>query len=83
MDSKHVPDEYIAVSRDEFITGTTVPVDLFLKLSEEKYVLILKEGQKVQFDQMHFAEKADERQSTVAVANGRESWCFKFCNSSK
>ncbi|NUN05852.1 MAG: HD domain-containing protein [Bdellovibrio sp.] len=59
MDSKHFPDEYVAVSRDEFITGTTVPVDLFLKLSEEKYVLILKEGQKVQFEQMHFAEKAD------------------------
>lgn len=49
----------MAVSRDEFIPGTQVPVDIFLKLSEKNYVMILKEGAKVNFDQMHFPEKAE------------------------
>lgn len=51
-------DSYVAVSKEQFIPGTTVPVDLYLKLSEGKYVLILKEGAKVLFDQMHFPDKA-------------------------
>ncbi|MGZ3770721.1 MAG: HD-GYP domain-containing protein [Bdellovibrio sp.] len=59
MNTKFNPDEYIAVSRDEFIAGTQVPVDLFLKLSETNYKMILKEGSKVNFDQMHFPEKAE------------------------
>jgi len=52
-------EEYVAVSRDEFVTGTQVPVDIFLKLSETNYVMILKEGSKVNFEQMHFPEKAE------------------------
>lgn len=52
-------EEYVAVSREQFIQGTQVPVDLFLKLSENNFVMILKEGAKVLFDQMHFPEKAD------------------------
>ncbi len=52
------PVEYVAVARDEFIPGTSVPVDLFLKLSETNFVMILKEGSKANFDQMHFPEKA-------------------------
>ncbi|WP_413944554.1 HD-GYP domain-containing protein [Bdellovibrio sp. HCB-162] len=59
MDTKFNPDDYVAVSRDEFIAGTQVPVDIFLKLSETNYVMILKEGAKVSFDQMHFPEKAE------------------------
>lgn len=59
MDTKFTPDDYVAVSRDEFIAGTQVPVDIFLKLSETNYVMILKEGAKVHFDQMHFPEKAE------------------------
>lgn len=53
------PEDFMAVSRDEFIPGTQVPVDIFLKLSEKNYVMILKEGAKVNFDQMHFPEKAE------------------------
>ncbi|WII71868.1 HD domain-containing protein [Bdellovibrio sp. 22V] len=58
MDTK-IQDDYVAVSRSEFISGTQVPVDIFLKLSETNYVMILKEGSKVNFDQMHFPEKAE------------------------
>lgn len=57
MSSKN--EEYVAVSKDQFIAGTQVPVDLFLKLSERNYVMILKEGAKVLFDQMHFPEKSE------------------------
>lgn len=49
----------MAVSRDEFIPGTQAPVDIFLKLSEKNFVMILKEGAKINFDQMHFPEKAE------------------------
>ncbi|WP_415063951.1 HD-GYP domain-containing protein [Bdellovibrio sp.] len=59
MDMKNDQEDYVAVSRDEFIVGTQVPVDIFLKLSESKYVMILKEGAIVRFDQMHFPEKAE------------------------
>lgn len=57
MSSKH--EEYVAVSKEQFIAGTQVPVDLFLKLSDRNYVMILKEGAKVLFDQMHFPEKSE------------------------
>ncbi|HEX7674160.1 MAG TPA: HD domain-containing phosphohydrolase [Bdellovibrio sp.] len=49
----------MAVSRDEFIPGTQAPVDIFLKLSEKNFVMILKEGAKINFDQMHFPERAE------------------------
>lgn len=52
-------EEFVAVSKDQFILGTQVPVDLYLKLSESNYVMILKEGAKVLFDQMHFPEKSE------------------------
>lgn len=52
-------DEYVAVSKEQFIAGTQVPVDLFLKLSDKNYVMILKEGAKVLFEQMHFPEKSE------------------------
>jgi len=54
-----ISDDFIAVSREEFIAGTQVPVDIFLKLSEEKFVLILKEGSKANFESMHFSQKAE------------------------
>lgn len=57
MSPKH--EEYVAVSKEQFIAGTQVPVDLFLKLSDRNYVMILKEGAKVLFDQMHFPEKSE------------------------
>lgn len=59
MNKQKVQSEYVAVSREEFIEGTQVPVDIYLKLSESNYVLILKEGAAVHFDQMHFSSKAE------------------------
>lgn len=52
-------DDYVALSREEFIEGTQVPVDVFLKLSDSNYLMILKEGANVHFDQMHFSAKAE------------------------
>lgn len=52
-------DDYVALSREEFIEGTEAPVDVFLKLSESNYLMILKEGANVHFDQMHFSAKAE------------------------
>jgi putative nucleotidyltransferase with HDIG domain len=51
-------DTYVAVSRDEFIPGTQSPVDIFLKLSSSKHILIVKEGTTINFDQAHFSEKS-------------------------
>lgn len=58
-DAPAKPDEFIAVSREEFLPGSQVPVDLFLKLSEKNFVLILKEGAKAHFEEMHFSDKAE------------------------
>lgn len=59
MTEKTAPDDYVALSREEFIEGTLAPVDVYLKLSESNYLMILKEGAKVHFDQMHFSAKAE------------------------
>ncbi|MNK07461.1 HD domain protein [compost metagenome] len=53
------PDDLMVVTRSEFIPGTNAQVDVFLKLSERNFVMILKEGTKVNFDEMHFPEKAE------------------------
>src|SRR3989338_7577057 len=50
------PDDFVAVLRTEFITGMQVPVDVYLKLSDTRFVVVLKEGDKVQFEQSKFAE---------------------------
>lgn len=52
-------DDYVAVSRESFVPGTPVPVDIYIRLSEKKFVLILKEGDKVQFQNMHFHDKTE------------------------
>lgn len=53
------PDDFVAVLRTEFITGMQVPVDVYLKLSETRFVVVLKEGDKVHFEQSKFAEKTE------------------------
>lgn len=53
------PDQLVMVTRGEFIPGTNAQVDVFLKLSDRNFVLILKEGAKVNFEEMHFPEKAE------------------------
>jgi uncharacterized domain HDIG len=52
------PEDYVAMSKDEFIPGSKAPVDLHLKLSEKHFLLVIKEGDKINFDKMHFNEKA-------------------------
>lgn len=59
LTGKSPSEDYVAVSREQFVSGTLVPVDLFLKLSDYNYVLIMKEGAKALFDQMHFPTKSD------------------------
>lgn len=59
MDTKRPDDEYVGLSKSEFIPGTSAPADIFLKLSATNYVLLLKEGHVVQFDQMHSPEKTE------------------------
>jgi putative nucleotidyltransferase with HDIG domain len=51
--------DLIAVSPEEFIPGTTVPADVFLKLSDEKYILIARKGTKAAFNELHAAEKEE------------------------
>jgi putative nucleotidyltransferase with HDIG domain len=51
-------DDFVAMAKDEFITGSQSAVDLHLKLSENNYLLIIKEGDKISFDKMHFNDKA-------------------------
>lgn len=52
-------EDFVAVSRSEFIAGMQVPVDVYLKLSDSRAIIVLKEGDKVSFEQSHFAEKTE------------------------
>ncbi len=51
----------IPISIQEFIGGFSVPVDLFVRLADQKFVLIAKAGSKTQNDQLNtFREKQVE-----------------------
>lgn len=45
-------EELIPISISEFIDGISVPVDLHVKLGEDKFIVISKAGQKTQKDQL-------------------------------
>lgn len=45
-------DTYIPISIGEFIDGISVPVDLHVRISDEKFIVIAKAGQKTQRDQL-------------------------------
>ncbi len=53
------PEDFVAVSKGEFVPGLQVPVDVYLKLSESHFVTVLKEGDKVNFEEMHFTHKTE------------------------
>ena len=53
------PDEMVAVSRDEFLSGSLVPCDVFIQLTPEKYVLLARAGMRAVFNDMHLAERKD------------------------
>ena len=51
--------EVMEVHRDEFISGSTVPCDVFVHLKEDHYVLLARAGSKAVFNEMHLAERQD------------------------
>jgi len=51
--------EMVAVSREEFIPGRVVPADVFVQLSQDKYVMIARQGTKAAFNELHIAERDD------------------------
>ncbi|MCB0384539.1 MAG: HD domain-containing protein [Bdellovibrionales bacterium] len=55
MDTK----DMIPIPIREFISGLTVPVDLYVKLGDDKYVLIAKQGTKTQKDHLSSYKEKD------------------------
>lgn len=53
------PSEMIPIPIREFISGSTVPVDLYVKISDDKFILIAKQGTKTQKDQLNSYETKD------------------------
>lgn len=51
--------EYIPLRKSDLVSNTHAAADLFLKLTDDKYVQIVKEGALLQLDQMHFSEKSE------------------------
>ena len=45
--------DLIAVPITEFMSGSKVPVDLYVRLSEEKFVLLVKTGSQVELQRLH------------------------------
>lgn len=48
--------DMVPIPLKEFITGSVIPVDLFIRLTNDKYVLIAKEDSKTQMDQLQAYE---------------------------
>lgn len=57
--SSFKPEEMVEVSREEFISGSIVPCDVYVQLSSEKYVLLARSGTKAIFTELHLAERKD------------------------
>lgn len=51
--------QMVPILIDEFISGLVVPVDIYVKLSEGKFVLIAKQGTKTQKDQLASYQNKD------------------------
>lgn len=57
MDASNIND-FIPVPIGEFLSGSKVPVDLYVRLSEEKFVLVVKAGSETQLDRLRkYSEK--------------------------
>lgn len=48
---------YIEIGLDDIVPGINLPGDVFLKLSDNNFVIIGREGSKEQFKTLHFYEK--------------------------
>lgn len=51
--------QYIAIRKNDLLTNASAPADFFLKLANDKYVQIVKEGSLLQLDQLHSSEKSE------------------------
>lgn len=51
-------DDLVAVPIAEFISGKVIPVDLYIRLSDEKYVLVVKAGSQTELERLrNYAQK--------------------------
>lgn len=51
---------YVPISLEDIILNVTLPGDVFLKLGENNFVIIGREGSKEQFKDLHFYDKIKE-----------------------
>jgi putative nucleotidyltransferase with HDIG domain len=61
-DEKTLPidkEDMVAIAADEFVRGTLLPADVFVKLAGGKFVLIARQGTKAELEQMHLSEHLD------------------------
>lgn len=58
----HEQTDFIAVKKEEFITGSHIPTDIYLKLSETKYICVARKGSKTALDQLHVAGQESVRE---------------------
>lgn len=57
--------DFIAVKKEEFITGSHIPTDIYLKLSDQKYICVARKGSKTALDQLHVAGQESVREFYV------------------
>ncbi len=46
------PQEMVKIPINDFITGKSIPVNIYIKLSEEKFILIAKAGDQIELEQL-------------------------------
>lgn len=52
-------EELVPISKAEFIIGTILPADVFVKISETKFILIARQGTKFEASSLHVNEKEE------------------------
>lgn len=45
-------DQMVSIPLNEFISGTKIPVDVYIKLGETKYVMLVRAGETIQMDRL-------------------------------
>ena len=69
------PYDLVPVSPDEFIPGSKLPVNVFLRLSEGHYICIGRQGTKTNFNEMHFSGKQDAHVQTYYIRRSDFAAC--------
>jgi putative nucleotidyltransferase with HDIG domain len=52
-------EDMVPVSREEFMSGSVVPCDVFVQLAPGKYLLLARSGGRAIFKEMHIADRKD------------------------